>query len=127
VLEKVQQRLDQDHNKMTLRRQTAEHPFGSIKAWMGATHFLMRRRCKVATEMALNVLAYNLKRAIAILGCTNSCKQCRLKGNLWRQGDACEASGLPNELRSNTEHLAWQLTKQFSHSLGPYRRNPALV
>ena len=69
VLERVQQRLDQDPNKMTLRRQTAEHPFGTIKAWMGATHFLMRRRHKVATEMALNVLAYNMKRAIAILGC----------------------------------------------------------
>src|SRR6201997_662466 len=53
VLEKVQQRLDQDPNRMTLRRQTAEHPFGTIKAWMGATHFLMRRRHKVATEMAL--------------------------------------------------------------------------
>ena len=69
VLEKVQQRLDQDPHKMTLRRQTAEHPFGTIKAWMGATHFLMRGRNKVATEMALNVLAYNMKRAIAILGC----------------------------------------------------------
>jgi hypothetical protein len=69
VLEKVQHRLDQDPNRMTLRRQTAEHPFGTIKAWMGATHFLMRRRHKVATEMALNVLAYNMKRVIAILGC----------------------------------------------------------
>src|SRR5262249_41107286 len=47
VLERVQQRLDQDPNKMTLRRQTAEHPFGTIKAWMGATHFLMRRQHKV--------------------------------------------------------------------------------
>ena len=69
MLEKVQQRLDQDPNKMTLRRQTAEHPFGTIKAWMGATHFLMRRRDKVATEIAFNVLAYNIKRVIAILGC----------------------------------------------------------
>jgi len=69
VLEKVQQRLDRDPNKMTLRRQTAEHPFGTIKAWMGATHFLMRRLHKVATETALNVLAYNMKRVIAILGC----------------------------------------------------------
>jgi hypothetical protein len=66
---RAQQRLDQDPDKMTLRRQTAEHPFGTIKAWMGATHFLMRRRHKVATEMALNVLAYNMKRIIAILGC----------------------------------------------------------
>jgi hypothetical protein len=69
VLERVQQRLDYDPNRMTLRRQTAEHPFGTIKAWMGATHFLMRRRHKVATEMALNVLANNMKRVITILGC----------------------------------------------------------
>jgi len=53
VLERVQQRLDQEPNKMTLRRQTAEHPFGTIKGWMGATHVLMRGRRKVATEMAL--------------------------------------------------------------------------
>jgi hypothetical protein len=68
VLEKVQQRLDRNPDKMTLRRQTAEHPFGTIKAWMGATHFLMRGLPKVATEMALNVLAYNMKRVMAILG-----------------------------------------------------------
>ncbi|SDF02757.1 Transposase DDE domain-containing protein [Bradyrhizobium brasilense] len=47
VLEKVQRRLDQDPNKITLRCQAAEHPFGTIKAWMGATHFLMQRRHKV--------------------------------------------------------------------------------
>jgi transposase len=71
VLEKVQQRLDRNPDKMTLRRQTAEHPFGTIKAWMGATHFLMRGLPKVATEMALNVLAYNMKRVMAILGVGN--------------------------------------------------------
>ena len=53
---------------MGVRRQTAEHPFGTIKCWMGATHFLTKRLPKVATEMALNVLAYNLKRVLAILG-----------------------------------------------------------
>jgi transposase len=68
VLEKVQQRLDRNPDKMTLRRQTAEHPFGTIKCWMGATHFLMRGLPKVATEMALNVLAYNMKRVMAIIG-----------------------------------------------------------
>ena len=51
-----------------MRRQTVEHPFGTIKCWMGATHFLMKRLPKVATEMALNVLAYNMKRAIATIG-----------------------------------------------------------
>jgi transposase len=68
VLEKVQARLDRHPEKMTIRRQTAEHPFGTIKAWMGATHFLTRTLPKVATEMALNVLAYNMKRVMAIIG-----------------------------------------------------------
>ena len=47
---------------------TVEHPFGTIKCWMGATHFLTKRLPKVATEMALNVLAYNIKRVMAIIG-----------------------------------------------------------
>ncbi len=64
----VQARLDRNPDKMTVRRQTAEHPFGTIKAWMGATHFLTMTLPKVATEMALNVLAYNMKRVIAIVG-----------------------------------------------------------
>ena len=53
---------------MGVRRQTAEHPFGTIKCWMGWTHFLTKRLPKVATEMALHVLAYNLTRAMKILG-----------------------------------------------------------
>jgi hypothetical protein len=53
---------------MRLRRQTVEHPFGTIKSWMGATHFQMRTLKHVATEMALHVLAYNMKRVISILG-----------------------------------------------------------
>ena len=68
VLETVQARLDHHPEKMTVRRSTAEHPFGTIKSWMGATHFLTKRLPKVATEMALNVLAYNIKRVMAIIG-----------------------------------------------------------
>ena len=68
VLDTVQARLDQHPEKMTIRRQTAEHPFGTIKCWMGATHFLTKRLPKVATEMALNVLAYNMKRVMAVIG-----------------------------------------------------------
>jgi hypothetical protein len=51
-----------------LRRSTVEHPFATIKAWMGATHFLTKTLPKVRTEMSLHVLAYNLKRAMKILG-----------------------------------------------------------
>ena len=68
ILETVQSRLDQHPEKMTARRSTAEHPFGTIKCWMGATHFLTKRLPRVATEMAFNVLAYNMKRVMAILG-----------------------------------------------------------
>jgi transposase len=68
VLEAVQRRLDEHPEKMRQRRETVEHPFGTIKAWMGATHFLMKTLPKVATEMALHVLAYNLTRVMNIIG-----------------------------------------------------------
>jgi transposase len=68
VLDAMQERLDRAPETPRLRRQTVEHPFGTIKAWMGATHFLTRTLERVRTEMSLHVLAYNLKRALAILG-----------------------------------------------------------
>ena len=64
----MQERLDRAPKAMRIRRATVEHPFGTLKAWMGATHFKMRTLEKVKTEMSLHVLAYNLKRVIAILG-----------------------------------------------------------
>ena len=64
----MQQRLDADPDKIPLRSKTVEHPFGTIRAWMGATHFKMKTLKHVATEMALHVLAYNMLRVIAILG-----------------------------------------------------------
>src|SRR3984957_949752 len=68
VIDAMQQRLDRAPKAMRIRRATVEHPFGTIKAWMGATHFKTRTLEKVRTEMSLHVLAYNLKRVIAILG-----------------------------------------------------------
>jgi len=68
VLEAVQRRLDQNPQAMRVRRETVEHPFGTIKARMGATHFAMKTLPKVATEMALHVLAYNLTRVMNIIG-----------------------------------------------------------
>jgi transposase len=68
VLEVVQQRLDENPQAMRQRRETAEHPFATLKMRMGATHFLMKRLPKVATEMALHVLAYNLTRVMNIIG-----------------------------------------------------------
>jgi transposase len=68
VLEAVQRRLDADPQAMRRRRETVEHPFGTIKARMGATHFLMKTLPRVAAEMALHVLAYNLTRVMNIMG-----------------------------------------------------------
>jgi transposase len=68
VLDVLQRRLDAQPMAMQQRRGTVEHPFGTIKAWMGATHFLCRRLPRVSAEMSLHVLAYNLKRVMQIMG-----------------------------------------------------------
>jgi transposase len=68
VLDAMQERLDREPEAMRLRRQTVEHPFATLKAWMGATHFLTKRLPRVSTEMSLHVLAYNLKRVMRIVG-----------------------------------------------------------
>jgi hypothetical protein len=75
VLEEMQVRLDHAPEMMRIRRQTVEHPFGTIKAWMGATHFLTRTIERVSTEMSLHVLAYNMKRVIKLFGSTRRCRQ----------------------------------------------------
>jgi DDE family transposase len=67
VLEAVQRRLDEHPERMRQRREAVEHPFGTIEARMGATHFLTSTLPRVATEMALHVLAYNLTRVINII------------------------------------------------------------
>jgi hypothetical protein len=68
VLEAMQIRLDNAPDSMRIRRQTVEHPFGTLKAWMGATHFLTKQLKNVSTEMSLHVLAYNMKRVMNIMG-----------------------------------------------------------
>ncbi len=68
LLEAMQERLECDPEIMRVRRQTVEHPYGTLKTWMGSTHFLTRTLNRVSTEMSLHVLAYNLKRVMNILG-----------------------------------------------------------
>jgi transposase len=68
LIDEMRDRMSRDPGVMALRRSTVEHPFGTIKAWMGATHFRMRRLKNVRTEMAFQVLAYNIKRMINMLG-----------------------------------------------------------
>jgi transposase len=80
VLERMQRRLDRKSDAMTLRRRTIEHVFGTLKHWMGTTHFLTRRLEHVGTEMSLHVLAYNLKRVMQLLGIAGTMKAMRLAG-----------------------------------------------
>ena len=77
VLELMQLRLHQRPQAARERRQTVEHPFGTLKAWMGATHFLTRTLPKVRTEMSLHVLAYNMKRMISLIGTASLIKAMR--------------------------------------------------
>ena len=68
VVERAQARLDRAPDAMRVRRATVEHPFGTIKFWMGSTHFTMKTLPRVSTEMSLHVLAYNMKRVIKLVG-----------------------------------------------------------
>jgi hypothetical protein len=80
VLDAMQRRLDRQPDAMTLRRRTVEHVFGTLKHWMGTTHFLTRRTENVSTEMSLHVLAYNLKRVMQLLGIAKTMKAMKLIG-----------------------------------------------
>ena len=67
-LEEMQRRMNHAPNMMRVRKRTVEHPFGTLKQWMGSTHFLTRKLVGVSAEMSLNVLAYNMKRVMKIIG-----------------------------------------------------------
>ena len=68
VLDAAQAELNKHPDAMRQRKRLVEHPYGTIKHWMGSTHFLMKRLPNVQAEMSLHVLAYNLRRAINVLG-----------------------------------------------------------
>lgn len=137
VLEKVQARLDRAPEAMTVRRSTAEHPFGTIKCWMGATHFLTMTLPKVATEMALNVLAYNMKRVMNIIGVdklleamraamaksrSNFARAQRLQGAFGRSLGAIWGRIAQLDLKNRLVGAVlanWREAREFSHSLGP--------
>ena len=68
VIDELDARMDHDPERMRARRETVEHPFGTLKMWMGYTHFQMKTLPRVSTEMSLHVLAYNMKRLISLFG-----------------------------------------------------------
>ena len=77
VVDAMQQRLDDTPDAMRVRRRTVEHPYGTLKSWMGATHFLTKTLPRVSTEMSLHILAYNMKRVMQILGLQQTMKMIR--------------------------------------------------
>jgi hypothetical protein len=81
ILETMQRRLDRKPDAITIRRSTVEHVFGTLKHWMGATHFLTRTLGRVSTEVSLQVLAYKLKRVMNILGVARTMKAMRMAGS----------------------------------------------
>ena len=68
ILDQMQSNLESMPEAMKIRRCTIEHTFGTLKHWMGASHFLMKTKAHVSTEMSLHILAYNMKRVISIMG-----------------------------------------------------------
>lgn len=80
MLEAAQRRLDRMPEAMAVRRRTVEHVFGTFKAWFGHTHFLTRRLPNVSAEISLSVLAYNLRRVLALLGLKRMMKGMQLVG-----------------------------------------------
>jgi hypothetical protein len=87
VLDKMHGRLDANRAAMQMRRQTVEHSFGTIKAWMGATRFLCRGLPRVSAEMSLRVLAYNLKRVMARARNSWAAPRCQVDGDEHRDLD----------------------------------------
>jgi transposase len=105
VLDAMQGRLDRDPEKMRVRRQTVEHPFGTIKYWMGATHFLTKTLARVSTEMSLHVLAYNMKRVMRLLGIGGLIEAMRA----WAQAPFC--AHIPGiQLYRSTKSFIWSKT-----------------
>ncbi|GAB3468135.1 IS1182-like element ISPa22 family transposase [Massilia terrae] len=85
VLDEMQARLDENPDVMRIRRSSAEHPYGTIKARMGATHFLTKGLERVKTEMSLHVLAYNFRRLLALLGMADMIKAIRAYARILRR------------------------------------------
>ena len=115
VIDAMQRRLDREPEKMRVRRQTAEHPFGTLKFWMGATHFQMKTLDRVSTEMSLHVLAYNLKRLMKLLG-------------IGKLIDAIKACGPPlHSIRSFLKSVAGALTSHLENAIRSARFAKSLL
>ena len=119
VLEATQDRLDRNPCIMTVRRSTVEHPFGTLKFWMGSAHFLMKTLHNVKTEMSLHVLSYNMKRVMNILGVPGLLQAMRAYA---KKGDCCSFMlALPLSYR-----LCPRFSAQDKRDFSLDKRNPAV-
>lgn len=102
VLDDMQRRLDQHPDAMRIRRSSVEHPYGTIKSWMGATHFLTKGLERVNTEMGLHVLAYNFRRLLVVLGIENMLAAIRAYARFLERFGLVWAIALLNRLKSTS-------------------------
>jgi hypothetical protein len=121
VLDDMQVRLERNPDAMRIRRSSVEHPFGTIKSWMGATHFLTKGLERVKTEMSLHVLAYNLKRLMTLLGVAGIMKVIRAYALLLAIYRVFEATVVLTRLeRTKTRHSALNDLKSCTTRIGLY-------
>lgn len=121
VLDDMQTQLEQSPDAMRIRRCSVEHPFGTIKSWMGATHFLTKGIERVKTEMSLHVLAYNLKRLMALLGIAGMIEAVRAYALLLTQQRVFVALAMLVRLGiTKTRHSAWSGSRSRMTPTGVY-------
>jgi len=126
VLDEMQVRLEQTPDAMRIRRSTVEHPYATIKAWMGATHFLTKGLERVKTEMSLHVLAYNFRRLTALLGMQGMLAAIRAYAHLSTLQSVLKALfllALPKILKRNGD--AWGTAMHSRIRPGPYNSAPS--
>lgn len=121
VLEALQKRLDLLPEAMAIRRRTVEHVFGTLKSWMGSTHFLTRTLKNVRTEMSLSVLAYNMKRMIMMMGVPALLEAIRTENNIIASSFLTTENRLPQPNRAFLHSLGRNMTvdpRAFGHQHG---------
>jgi transposase len=127
VLDEMQARLEQTPDAMRIRRSTVEHPYATIKAWMGATHFLTKGMERVKAEMSLHVLAYNFRRLMAILGPEKMLAAIRAHAHfLTLQGLIEAVSMLVSMKILEWDYEPWNASQRAESSFGPYNSRPRL-
>jgi hypothetical protein len=117
VIETMQARLKRMPDAMRVRRRTVEHVFGTIKDWMGRSHFKTRTLEKVGTEMSLHVLAYNMKRGINMLGVPKMIAAARLSPRTQRAPAISKQTTRFHSVSVGSGRLLWARSANHAGSL----------